>query len=309
MYKLDNVDLDNLTQDERDAVVKILEEISSTGTSELYKELLYADYDEIPVGIDEFLHNPIYLGKGLINEEGKFTVFPYWVEVLKKVFPDPLLPAQYNTLALTGAIGLGKSFEAVLTGLYELYRMLCLKDPYLYYGLQPIDKITFALMNITLDAAEGVAWDKFQQLVQSSEWFLKHGTLSRSVNPIWTPNKNIELVCGSKIGHILGRAVFWCLDGDTVILTSQGDKKLSELVDKEIVVATINTEHSITNSNICTVKPTATSDIEYQIELEDGSILKCTPNHRFMLMDGTYKEAQYLTLEDDIIDFQPVGYI
>jgi hypothetical protein len=35
--------------------------------------------------------------------------------------------------------------------------MLCLKDPYLYYGLQPIDLITFAFMNITIDAAEGVA--------------------------------------------------------------------------------------------------------------------------------------------------------
>jgi hypothetical protein len=46
---------------------------------------------------------------------------------------------------------------AVLCGLYELYRMLCLKDPYLHYGLQPIDKITFAFMNITLDASKGVA--------------------------------------------------------------------------------------------------------------------------------------------------------
>ena len=201
-------ELQNLSEEERNLALKILSEYSNTGSSELYTELLVSDYEEIPVDIETFLYDPKYLGKGLIDEEGRKTVYPYWVKVLKDIFPDPLKPAAFNTLALTGAIGLGKSFEAVLVILYELYRMLCLKDPYLHYGLQPIDKITFALMNITLDAAEGVAWDKLQQLVQSSEWFLQHGTLSKSLNPTWSPEKKIELICGSQSRHIIGRAVF-----------------------------------------------------------------------------------------------------
>ena len=132
---LDTNLIKDLSKEERDVLFKILDEISSDGSSSTYNNLLSDDYDEIPVDVETFLTNPRYLGKGLINEEGKFTVFPYWVNTLKKVFPDPLKPAAYNTLALTGAIGLGKSFEAVLCCLYELYRMLCLKDPYLYYGL------------------------------------------------------------------------------------------------------------------------------------------------------------------------------
>lgn len=207
--QLNYKELEGLSDAEKQAVLKILQEYSDNGTSDTYNDILYSDYDEIPVSIDEFLHNPSYLGKGLINEEGKFTVYPYWVDTLKKIFPDPLQPSRYNTLALTGAIGLGKSFEAVLCCLYELYRMLCLKDPYLYYGLQPIDKITFALMNITLDAAQGVAWDKLQQLVQSSEWFMNHGTVSKGMNPVWKPEKKIELICGSQSRHIIGRAVFF----------------------------------------------------------------------------------------------------
>lgn len=207
--QLNYKELEGLSDIEKQAVLKILQEYSDNGSSDTYNDILYSDYDEIPVSIDEFLHNPIYLGKGLINEEGKFTVYPYWVDTLKKIFPDPLQPSKYNTLALTGAIGLGKSFEAVLCCLYELYRMLCLKDPYLYYGLQPIDKITFALMNITLDAAQGVAWDKLQQLVQSSEWFMNHGTVSKGMNPVWKPEKKIELICGSQSRHIIGRAVFF----------------------------------------------------------------------------------------------------
>lgn len=57
----------------------------------------------------------------------------------------------------------------VLAMLYLLYRMLCLKDPYSYYGLMPSDKITFSMLNVNLETAKGVGWDKLQQLVQGSE--------------------------------------------------------------------------------------------------------------------------------------------
>lgn len=148
--------LKDLSEQERAEVMKILGELSDAGISKTYEDILYEDYEEIPVDVETFLKDPNYLGKGLINDEGQFTVFPYWVKVLKDIFPTNIDTA-YNTLALTGAIGLGKSFEAVLCMLYQLYRMMCLKDPYIHYGLQPIDKITFAFMNITLDASKGVA--------------------------------------------------------------------------------------------------------------------------------------------------------
>ena len=219
--------LEGLTPREKEYALKILSDLSQNN-SKSYNDLISADYDEIPVDIDTFLHDPDYLGKGLINDDGKFTVFPYWVDVLKKIFPDPLKPAQYNTLALSGAIGLGKSFEAVLVGLYELYRMLCLKDPYLYYGLQPIDKITFAFMNITIDAAKGVAWDKCQQLLQASPWFMRHGMLSKSINPQWSPTKGIELIFGSQSRHIIGRCVFWAFFDEVSFQPNQDVTKQKE---------------------------------------------------------------------------------
>ena len=205
-YDLDA--LNNLSDEERKIALQILEQFSKEGSSNIYNNLIYEDYDEIPVDIETFLHDPRYLGKGLTNEEGKFTVFPYWVNILKKIFPDNLT-TKYNTVILTGPIGIGKSFEAVLIMLYQLHRMLCLKDPYLYYGLQPIDKITFSMLNITLDAAQGVAWDKCQQLVQNSEWFMSKGFINKSkVNPIWQPSKRIELIFGSSNNHVIGRALF-----------------------------------------------------------------------------------------------------
>lgn len=232
MDKLANL----LTEEERKEVLKILDQISEHGTSSSYNALLYADYDEIPVDVETFLKNRKYLGSGLINDEGTFTVYPYWVDTLKKIFPDPLKPAQYNTLALTGAIGLGKSFMAVLVMLYELYRMLCLKDPYVYYGLQPIDKITFATMNITLDASKGVAWDKMQQLLQTSPWFMSHGTVSGSVNVEWNPPKGIELIAGSLPRHILGRAVF-CAFLDEISFQPNQDVEKQKEKAKDLVSA------------------------------------------------------------------------
>lgn len=200
-------DLDSLSPQEREYALQILGELNTKGESKSYDDLLYADYDEIPVDIDTFLHDKNYLGNGLINAEGKFTVFPYWVETLKKIFPNNTDTA-YNTLVLTGGIGLGKSFMAVLCISYLLHRMLCLKDPYLHYGLQPIDKITFSFINVTIDAAKGVAWDKIQQLFQSSPWFMSHGTVSGRTDIVWTPSKRIELVMGSSNNVVIGRALF-----------------------------------------------------------------------------------------------------
>lgn len=153
--------LATLSPEEREIALKALEELSVKGNSSTLNELKYADYDEIPVDIETFLYDRNYLGNGLIDAEGRFTVFPYWVDTLKKIFPTNV-DTSYNTLILTGGIGLGKSFIAVLCLLYLLYRMLCLKDPYTYYGLQPIDKITFSFINVTIDAAKGVGWDKLQ---------------------------------------------------------------------------------------------------------------------------------------------------
>jgi hypothetical protein len=209
-----NIDaLAGLNEEERKLALEILRQYSEDGTSSLLDHLKYGDFEEVPVDIDTFLDDDRYLGKGLWEVDARSgtrrcTIFPYWRETLKQLFPDNLTTA-YNTLILTGAIGIGKSFAAVIAQLYLLYRMLCLKDPYGYFGMQPIDKITFSMLNITLDAAQGVAWDKAQQLIQSSSWFMEHGAVNASrSNPVWQPGKHIELIFGSQNRHVVGRALF-----------------------------------------------------------------------------------------------------
>lgn len=199
--------LNNLTEEERKVALNILEQYKQTGKSSTYQSLLFQDYDEIPVDIHTFLHDKNYLGNALYDTEGRFTLFPYWEEKLKEIFPTNTT-TQYNTIVLTGAIGLGKSTIAVICLLYMLYRLLCLKDPYLYYGLMPNDKISISLMNITIENAKGVALDKMNQMLLSSNWFMNHGKMSGISNLEFIPEKHIELITASSNNQVIGRAIF-----------------------------------------------------------------------------------------------------
>lgn len=274
--------LDNLSPEERKVALTILQEYSTKGDSNILQNLIYNDYDEIPVDILTFLTDPQFLGRGLINEEGKFTVFPYWVDTLNKLFPNNVDTA-YNTLILSGAIGLGKSFVAVLAMLYLLHRMLCLKDPYLHYGLQPIDKITFSFLNITMDAAKGVAWDKCQQLLQSSTWFMKKGRVSKGNTPEWQPLKGIELLYGSQPRHVIGRAVFSSFEDEISFIQNQDVEKqkqkakaLISSVDARMQSRFMKGEKLPTLHILASSKRTDQSFLETYIDIKNKNASKTT---------------------------------
>jgi len=292
--------LNKLSPEERQVALDILKQVAANGNSELLSTLKYSEFEEIPVDIHTFLHDRKYLGNALYDKDGRFTLFPYWEEKLADVFPDNLT-TKYNTIILTGSIGIGKSTFAVICQLYMLYRLLCMKDPYLYYGMQPIDKISISLLNITIENARGVAVDKMNQMVLASEWFMAHGEMHGTTNMNYVPEKHIEFICGSSNNQIIGRALF-CLDGDTIIKTTTGYAKLSDLADKSINVISIDDAGQTVISDSCTVVPTVRTNEEYQIELEDGTIIKCTAYHKFKLVNGEYKMAKDLTDTDEIAE-------
>lgn len=259
--------LDGLSEEDRQMVFSILEEYSETGKSEQLDKLVLDDYEEVPVDIHTFLHDKQYLGTALTDEEGRFTLFPYWEDLFDKIYEDNVSPSLFNILALTGAIGLGKSTEAVIVGIYELYRMLCLKNPYTHYGLMPTDLITFAVLNITMDAAEGVAWNKIQSMIQASPWFLEHGTISKGVNPEWRPPKGIELIYGSQPRHILGRAVFWAFLDEVSFQpnkdVNEQKRKAKELVNTALRRMQSRFQHGENNPTILVIASSKRTEQSY----------------------------------------------
>lgn len=295
-------ELDKLSPQEREIALKILKEYSLNGNSKLLTDLVYEDYSEIPVDIETFLTDDRYLGRAWKESDGKSKVYPYWLEVLKELFPDNVTTT-VNNLIESGARGLGKSEIAVTIGLYLMHRVMCLKNPLAHFRMKPTEKICFAFMNITKILAEEIGISKFQHTVQMSPWFMSKGSMTQKNNePYWIPPKPIDIIVGSQSGHVIGQPIYYCLDGNTIIDTVNGCYKIEDLVDKSIRVHNVDDKGNIIVSDECTVKVTGEYTEEYEIELEDGSIIKCTPNHRFMLKDGSYKEAQYLTEQDELME-------
>lgn len=295
--------LKGLTEDERKLALSILGEYGECGESKTLAGLLRADYTEIPVDIETFVTDDAYLGRAWKDASGKLKMYPFWMDTLKRIFPSNT-DTDYDTLLESGARGLGKSEIACgAVGAYLMYRIMCLRNPLEYYHLKPTEKIIFAFMNITKEASKKIAIDKFQKTVQMSPWFMSRGSMTQFENsPFWIPPAPLQIVIGSQSSDVIGLPVFFCLAGDTIIKTTDGYERLDALVGKDIRVVSIDESGNETVSDSCTVLPTKSTTDEYEIELEDGTVVKCTGEHRFMLQDGSYKMARELTEGDELFD-------
>ena len=154
-------ELNNLSRKEQELALKILKEMSENGNSQIYEDLKYAEYKEIPVDIETFLTDDRYLGQAWKDTTGKLKLYPFWLERLKEIFPDNV-STNYNTLLESGARGIGKSEVACgCVGTYLMYRVMCMKNPNAFFHLKQTEKICFAFMNIKLALAEEIAASKF----------------------------------------------------------------------------------------------------------------------------------------------------
>lgn len=199
----DNLQLFNkLTEDEKNTVKNIIKEIANTGKSEQLTDLYYEDYEEIPVDLETFLCDEMYLGK--YTNYGK-DIYDTWKKELAYVHNPINFVDQW---AITGSTGTGKSTVATYSLCYELYKLMCLKDPNRYY-LGANETIWFLFFNLNLKLAEKTMWGKFQKALQMSPWFLERGTLTGRTNIVYQPNKDIRLDIGSTEEHALSVAVMF----------------------------------------------------------------------------------------------------
>lgn len=91
---------------------------------------------------------------------------------------------------------------------YELYKLMCLKNPNRFY-LNANETIWFLFFNVTLKMAEKTMWGKVQKALQMSPWFMERGTVTGRTNLVYQPNKDIKLDIGSTEEHALSIAVMY----------------------------------------------------------------------------------------------------
>jgi hypothetical protein len=95
-----------------------------------------------------------------------------------------------------------------------------------------------------------------------------------------------------------------CLHTDTLITMSDGSKKKISEIEKGEKVFTFNTNTK--KKEIHEVdyvyKNLSKNQQMYEIEMENGTILKVTGNHKILLTSGEWKRVDKLTKDDEIVD-------
>lgn len=285
---------------EKSLLKQILEEIAIYGDSQTYRDIWLADFKEVPVTMEEFICNPVYLGE--VTNGGK-QVYPFWQTTLSDIFEHG---NQYNEIILSGATRIGKTSTAVTIMAYMLYRLMLYRNPHEYFQKKAISRFTIAFANLTKDLAEGVAFHEFNTTLRESKWFMDHGEMNRSIqNPIYLPEGNkIDIIAGSDAAHLLGLQI-WCLKGDTQILTTEGVKRIEDCVNTSQNILQLVDDALVPST--ADVMCTGYTDELIRIELKDGTIIEGTPEHRVMLSDGTYKALGDLSSSDDLRTLTSLG--
>ena len=129
-----------------------------------YHNLINQVYTEEPVDIITFISSPKFLGASTDNGRG---VYPYWKNALKEIFDDN----GKIIIVLTGSIGTGKSTCAIYSLCYIQYRLMLLRDPYKFFGLNPGRKMTFGFFNLNKSLGDSAGFNKMMSILSASPWF------------------------------------------------------------------------------------------------------------------------------------------
>lgn len=202
---------------------------------ELYEVVWELEKDlwrEKPVDIWTFLYHPKYLGN-LFNENGKSGIYPFWMRLMDKLYPSPFYTSA-NEVLLSTSIGIGKStITCSCIATYEVYKLLCLKNPATYYGLLANSIIVTALFSSTMDLVVDVNWPKMRDAMIMSPWFKKRLNLSDTQPKIKSLDldANVSVQIGSRTQHAISRDVLIAIvdEGNNGVLNDQVKENYNEI--------------------------------------------------------------------------------
>lgn len=164
-------DWEQLSLQEKELVMLALRD------SKVGQALHEVDFKQTPVGPEEFLSEPYYIGKDLVwNESEEQGIYPQWKTELCYVLDPANEIVEWN---LSGAIGGGKTTVSIVALLYKIYWMSCLRNPHAYVGLAPTVPIDFVLFNINLRASSDAGLNRFETIINGSPYFRENFPASR----------------------------------------------------------------------------------------------------------------------------------
>jgi len=108
---------------------------------------------------------------------------------------------------------------------------------------------------------------------------------------------------------VQGQGNFGCFTGDTKVELYSGEQKpFTELVEMahkglRAEIFTVDPHRNVRIKPLRAPRLVRRNDPVVKVTLETGAEIVCTPDHRFMLRDGTYREAQQLKPKDQLMPF------
>lgn len=192
---LTGYELGDLSLQEREAAMMILEEEVMTGASLVGEEISKDQWEIIPAPIEQWINDP-----DLVGDIHK-SIFPQHKKDIIEFFNG-----NYHEYILTGGIGVGKTFTATVCIMRVLYELLCLRDPQVTLGLSPGSPLYIAPISRTKELARRVAFGQIAGKLNLSPFF--RGKFIETKEEIRFPGKGIFIIGGtSNNNHILGMDV------------------------------------------------------------------------------------------------------
>ncbi|MGB6299634.1 MAG: DNA topoisomerase (ATP-hydrolyzing) subunit B [Rivularia sp. (in: cyanobacteria)] len=111
----------------------------------------------------------------------------------------------------------------------------------------------------------------------------------------------------SEIYLVEGDSAGGCFDGDTLVALADGrslsfkDIVAEQAIGKEHFCYTIRHDGTVGIERIINPRITKQNAEVIKVTLDNGETIVCTPDHRFMLRDGSYKQAASLTPDDSLM--------
>lgn len=179
-------------------------------------------FKKFPVSIDEFIHDPYYLGsKFMIGN--KCLIYDIWVQRLREVFPDPITTTTF--IVSKGGIGTGKSTFSIIVLLYDLYKLLCLEYPELVFERAVGTGFAFKFFNVDLPKAK-IFVNELWDIIKSTPFFL---------DEFRDPNSTIHRVSitpASRKNHLLSEDVLTLIMSEVNYI--QPERRAKELIDAAV---------------------------------------------------------------------------
>jgi hypothetical protein len=165
-----------------------------------------AHLEQPPVDIETFLDDPLFMGA---------TDLTMWPEVreaiigINKNWWRGLDQGAKIEALLMGATSTGKTTIGMVTTLYHVHILGCLKQPQAVYGLPKTTSIVFPIMAAKPHVTKKVVYQPLRKMVEDIPWFQQHMPLDRLIeSEILFSEKNVRIAMGgADADSILGEAV------------------------------------------------------------------------------------------------------